>query len=581
MMHHLLKALTCTGLLLGSVTVAMAQEDTKPRTLTPRTLAPAGQQQPDTSANPLPVRTVSGGIDVQTLDSVSSEALGLLSGKDAFPSDMWTGVDRSVVEYLIKDLPVTPASPYLRILQRRLLLSAAQPPQGKSGEKSLLAIRAEKLAEMGQTSDVISLIQSAPQNERNNDLAILETESLLLSKETSKACALSAANMQTNSDKFWIKSMAFCRMLAKQNDQAMLSLSLLKDLGDNDPVYYQLMDAMAAGDKTSIDSLPSPKALDLALIEATQAKLSDNVQVSDNPNLLGLLVKSKSVGAIDRAARLNLVNINSLRQAYQSVKFGPELLAEPLAAAEKLDPMQAQALLYQVSAKTGQLAVIRTETIGLALELARDNNTFFTVSRLYSALIADLNRGIDHLWFAPNAVRALLAAGDWDNAKAWYLLLRNAAFTDAEAEKAWTSIRPLAAFAGFDIATGAVAQALNNWWTIQKETPESFANATRVASIADGLGLTVPDHLWLALLDGPNTPKGATPKAGVWIKMNKAALAGRVGETVAMGLNGLNKAALNQIDPAFLRDALFGLRAVGLKRDARVIAVETALTAGL
>ena len=579
-MRHLLKVLTCSCLAFSALSSAMAQ-DTQPRTLTPRTLSPVSKPTEPADNVPAPVRTISGGINVQSLDTVSSEALGVLSGKEAFPSDMWNGVNRALVEQMITMLPATPSSPYLRILQRRLLLSAAQPPQGASGSKSLLALRAGKLADMGQTNDVISLIRSAPQNERNNDLAILETESLLLSKETSKACAQIASNMQTSSDKFWIKSMAFCRMLAKQNDQAMLSLSLLKDLGDNDPVFYQLMDALAAGEKASIDNLPAPKALDIALIEASGAKLSENVQNTDNPNILGLMIKGKSVDAVDKAARLNLVNIESLRQAYLSIKFENNLLAEPIAAAENLDAMHAQALLYQVSAKQGQLAVIRTETMGLALELAKENGTFFTISRLYGSMIADLSRGIDHLWFAPTAVRALLAAGDWDNAKAWYLLLRNAAFTDAEAEKAWTAIRPLALFAGFENAPQAVAQVLNNWWSQQQESPKTFENATRIAALADGLGLTVPDTIWLALLDGPTVNRGATPKSGLWIKMNKAALAGRTGETVLTALLGLNQAKLNQIDPTYLRDALFGLRAVGLAQDARIVAVETALTAGL
>lgn len=579
-MRHLLKVIACSSLFFCMPNFGDAQDNT-PRTLAPRTLSPIGQHEPAPTSDPVPVKTISGGINVQSLDSVSSEALGVLSGKDAFPSDMWAGVDRRLVEHLINDLPATPISPYLRILQRRLLLSAAQPPQGKSGEQSLLALRASKLAEMGQTSDVIALINSAPQSDRTPDLAILETEAQLVNREISRACTLTATNMQSSTDKFWIKSMAFCRMMAKQNDQAMLSLSLLKDLGDNDPVYYQLMDALASGEKVTLDSLPAPKALDIALIEASKARLSGAALETNNPNLLGLLVKGKSVGAVDKAAQLNLVNIASLQQAYLSVKFKAELLNDALTAAETLDPMQAQALLYQVSAKEGQLPVIQTEAMGLALQMAKETDTFFTISRLYGKMIANLSRGIDHLWFAPQAMRALLAAGDWDNAKAWYLVLRNAAFTDQQAAKAWTAVRPLAAFAGFDISHEAVSQTLTNWWAAQEESPQSFEMANLILSMSDGLGMNVPDKLWITLMEGPKNSKGATPKPGIWIKMNKAALSGRVGETLLTALIGLNHASLEKMDVTYLRDVLFGLRAISLERDARIIAVETALQAGL
>ena len=583
-MRNFLKATVCACVLLGAPSITFAQEETKdtaPRSLAPRTLTPNAQTVSQPNVTPTPMKTISGGINVQSLDSVSSEALGALSGKEALPSDMWSGVERGFVEKLIATLPATPTSPYLRILQRRLLLTAAQPPQGQSGEKSLLALRAGKLAEMGQTGDVVSLIHSAPQSDRNTDLARLETETLLLGNKTSQACAVAAGHTQTSQDPFWTKALAFCRMLAKQNDQAMLSLSLLQEMGDNDPVYYDLMDAMNLGETAKIDSLPAPSPLILALIDANKAKLSDEVKNTDSPNLLSLLAKTNDVGVIEKAVRYNLADIKLLRDAYQAIEFKDAEKADALTTAESLDPIKAQALLYQVGTQANQLAVIRSETIAMALELSKNTGNYFTISKLYQPVITNMARSVDMLWFAPIAVRSLLAAGDWETAKAWYLLLRNAAFTDAEAAKSWSAVRPLAAFAGFDVAPQAVNQALTNWWSAQPERPESFARAVQIYSIADGLGLTVPNTLWLALMDGPKLKNGASPKAGIEIKLNKAALAGRVGETVLMALHGLAQDEPHKMDATFLRNSLFGLRAVGLEHDARIIAVETALMAGL
>ncbi|WP_135079319.1 hypothetical protein [Terasakiella sp. SH-1] len=580
-MHSFLKASATALALLSAASVSYAQE-AGPRTLAPRTLSPAGSEAktvPDVT--PVAVKTISGGINVQSLDQVSTESLGVLSGRKAFPSTMWSGTDRPLVEAMLQKLPTRPSAPYLRILQRRLLLSAAQPPKGRSGEKSLLSLRAAKLAEMGQTQDVISLINSAPKDERNNDLAILETEALLLNNEISKACALAAANFAASQDSFWVKTMAFCRMLAKQKDQAMLSLSLLRESGDSDPTYYNLMDALNNGERGKVDHLADPKALDLALINANKAVLSKEVRASDDPIMLAFLTKAGDVQAIQKAVEHNIASVDFLRETFKRIQFNKEELTDSLSAAQNFeDPLKAQALLYQVSAKPKQLDVIRTETMSLAFELAKTNGTFFSIARLYRPMIKDVRRSIDLLWFAPKAMRALLAAGDWEAAKSWYLMLRNAAFTDSEAAKTWTAIRPLAVFAGFDVATEAVNQTLYGWWKAQPEKPTSFAKASHIFSIADGLGLNVADRLWLELMDGPTLPARQVPKAGIWVKMDKAAMAGRVGETVLMALQGLGHQNTAHMNSTFIRDVLFALRSVGLERDARALAVETALQAG-
>jgi len=579
-MGGFLKATACLSLLLASTSLGFAQ-DNAPRTLTPRTLLSPNQDAAAPNTTPVPVKTISGGINVQSLDAISSESLGVLSGSNAFPSDMWNGISRPIAERLIAKLPARPSAPYLRILQRRLLLSAATPPQGQSGPKSLLTLRAEKLAQMGQIDDVLQLIASAPQSEKTNDLAMLETRALLIKDDVTKACAQAAQNIQQNDNPFWVKTLAFCRMMAKQGDQAQLSLSLLKEMGDKDPVYYSLMDALQVGERGKVDQLTNPSALEIALIKATKAQLSDQVRASDDANFLSYLTKAGDIVATEKAVAFNLASTQFLAQAYKGVKFKATELENPIATAEQLDPFKAQALLYQVSAQDGQLAVIQSETISMALDLAKTKKQFLSTARLYRPLISQMSQTIDMLWFAPTAMRALLAAGDWETAKAWYLMLRNASFTDSEAAKSWTDVRPLALLAGFDISTQAVSQSLKNWWQAQPEKPESYELAARLFSLVDGLGLKVPDLLWVSLMNGPRLQDAALPKPGLWANMNKAALAGELGETILMMLNAIEERPMGEMEATFLHDALAALRKIGLDRDARAVAVETALQAGL
>jgi len=578
-MRFLLKATVATTLLLGSVTVSHAQDNT-PRTLSPRNLSQEQIEEQVPDVTPVPLKTISGGINVRSLATVDKEALGVLSGSNAFPANMWQGSSRPMIEALLPELPTQPGAPYLRILQRRLLLSAVQPPQGQEGETSLLALRAAKLADMGQPQDVIALITNAPQNERDHTLQAQLAEAYLLNSDTAKACAIAATALQDSSAPFWIKTMAFCRMLAKQNDQAMLSLNLLRDNGDNDPRYYNLMDALNNAERPTIDTLPSPKALEIALIRATDAIVSKNARNNDEPITLTMLTKTGDLQATQKAVEQNIASADFLKETFLRVDFSQEELANPLDSAEKLDPLMAQALLYQVSVQDGQLPVIQSETMALAFELGATEGYFFSLARLYQPMIAQMPRGIDMLWFAPQAVRALLGAGDWETAKLWYLMLRNAAFSDTEAAKHWIAVRPLAVFAGFDAAQEAVNQTMTDWWEAQERTPDSFAKANRLFSFADALALHVPERLWLDMIQGPSVEKGSSPKTGIWLRMNKASAQNRLGETVLMILQGFAHHSPARMDTTFVHDALTALRTNGLERDARALAVETLLQAG-
>jgi len=581
-MHTFLKLSTAACILLGCTTVGLAQDSNAPRSLSPRNLNVEQTQDVDngkTSAADTQ-QVLSGGIAVQQLGLVNQEALGVLSGSAAFPANMWDGSTRDLVDPLLERLPDQPATPYLRVLQRRLLLSTAQPPKGTDTERSLLELRAAKLGDMGQTRDVISLIRSIPKNENSPGLDALLSDALLLEGQTSKACALAAQNIQTQTEPIWVKTMAFCRLLAKQNSQAMLSLSLLQDSGDNDPIYYKLMDALNNAERPKLDNLPAPKPLELALIRTTRAILSDDIRNSNDPVVLSMLTRAGDINATQKAVERNLASTDFLKEAFAREEFSDAQIKDPLKTAEGLAPVKAQALLYQVAAEKGQLAVIRSEAIALAFELGAEQNLFFSLARLYRSMITDLPRGIDMLWFAPQAVRAQLAAGEWDNAKEWYLLLRNAAFSDNDAAQNMMNLRPLAVLAGFDNAPGVVSRTMSDWWRIQQSSPESFKKAARLFSIADGLGLKMPQRLWVTLMDGPRLPRGEVPKAGAWLQMNNAAETDRLGETVLLMLNAIGSTPTGDMDSTFLRDTIAALRKVGLERDARILAVETLLQTG-
>lgn len=566
------------GALMTLSQASFAQDG--PRTLTPRILAPVEQTQPPATQPALP-SPKTGGINITSLNEVSSEALGVLTGKHALPVDMWHGSQRNLIDPLINALPASPAQPYLSVLQRRLLLSAAKPPVGQASDKSLLALRVEKLAEMGHDKDLLNLVANTPQNDLSPPLLKAQSQAFLYQGDIAQACRIGAANLGTNDDPYWVKLMTFCRMLAQQVDQARLSLSLLRDMGDNDPAYFALMNALAEGKKAKLEELNSLSALTSALIRQTQTPLPQSTKASDDVRLTIMVAKTGALTSSFKASERNMFGLASLAKNLKATSFDADALDSALDVAPTLPAPKAQALLYQVVRKENQLNVIKTEAMALALEIAAQNQQTFSISRLYQPQIANLSQSIDLLWFAPVAFRTQLNAGNWGNAKEWYLMLRNAAFTDPQAAQSFAAVRPLAVLAGFDVAKESVHQALDNWWQAQSDSALKFEKAARLYSMIDGLGQSVPDVRWLDVMNGPALVENSTPKPGLWIKLNKAALAGRTGEVVALSLNAIGYNAPAKMDPTFLRDLLFAYRAVGLENEARIIAVETALRAGL
>ena len=77
--------------------------------------------------------TTGSGVQVGALGDATPDYAGTLEeGGGGFPMDMWKGTDRALVERLLPKLPPALGSPAMRDLERRLLLTNAESPEGNS-----------------------------------------------------------------------------------------------------------------------------------------------------------------------------------------------------------------------------------------------------------------------------------------------------------------------------------------------------------------------------------------------------------------------------------------------------------------
>ena len=129
------------------------------------------------------------GVQVGTLGDATPDYAGTLEeGGGGFPMDMWKGTDRALVEQLLPKLPPALGSPAMRDLERRLLLTNAESPEGKSSGISLFAARADRLAAMGLSRDAAALLAMMPAHLVDKTAARLRLDSLLLAGDVDGAC---------------------------------------------------------------------------------------------------------------------------------------------------------------------------------------------------------------------------------------------------------------------------------------------------------------------------------------------------------------------------------------------------------
>ena len=138
----------------------------------PPVQAPTPPSEPAASSSVLPVAATQrpSGVKIDSLQTIDPDTTGTLTASQGgFGADMWLGTERDIVEKLLPQLPVSASSAAMRDLMRRLLLSAARVPEGKSKGVSLLAIRAKLMAAMGDLVSLNTLNKATPGRSRDQE----------------------------------------------------------------------------------------------------------------------------------------------------------------------------------------------------------------------------------------------------------------------------------------------------------------------------------------------------------------------------------------------------------------------------
>jgi hypothetical protein len=582
-----------SALLLAAAPFAAPAEEAAPASEAPIRLGPRqpaiAPQATESEAPPQKFEERSGGsIRIEELSSPTSNATGVLDeSKGGLGLDMWKGSRQALVEKLIPALPSGPKSATAHDLQKRLLLTQANAPAGES-KTSITALRVDKLFAMGETESAVALLKAAKMRGADEPQSRMNFEGMLLAGDNKGACAEVNAAIKQYKDPFWQKALIYCQAAGGDKAKAGLGLDILRDQGHEDPAFFHLAELLLGVRGDDPKGLTNLSPLHVALLRAAKRPVSEEVLRNAKPTVLKALALSQGVAPLDRLAAAEAaeaagaLDTEALRKLYLAVEFTPQEVSGALSNPQAGRDTKGRALLFK--AASGQsVGAARAEVISKAISVVQNDGGSLPAYRLYSKMIEQMSPSSALSWFSGTAVRALLAVGRVDGAKPWMSLLYEA--RGLEDRRTAASLAPLARIADPQNREAWGIKLDEQWKKAQEGTPNVLLSArlTLVLSMLEALGENVGDS-WITLLAEPQADTASSVagnRASLWNGLRRAVDGSHKGEVAAFALLVVGEKSFAELDAITLQYVVFALRKGGFEAEARRLALEALISAGL
>ncbi len=541
---------------------------------TPQDQSPAQQATPP-APEAAPDSTPSDNdIQATPLAPLDPSWIGTLGPADgALPRTMWAGTPRSFVAAALPLLQPT-SSPSLQDLERRLLSSDAIAPVGQdqAGHPGLAELRLDRLLALGRV-DALPLLDALPQANRSETFDRDNVELRFAANDVAHACSQVQDRAPRYANAWWDRAIIACQALSGAYDQAALGLSAMRERKVGaDPAFEALIDTIN-GHRQKLDKLSDPTPMRVVLLAAANLPLPADALASAGPSALAAWATNDKVPAIlqlaaaEKAESFGALPPDALGLLYGSIDAKPDEMSAALKSGKLPDDAHGRALLYDL-ARTNNTAATRVAALTLLLADARRRDAFVAMAQLIAPLVAELQPAPEQQGFAGDAARVLLAAGLVDQAEPWIALANS------------PELLVIA-----DLARSPTSE--DNRSPLPEAVPvlasRNAAAATRQIDLLAGLLSALGEPLgpldFAPLLQA--THPGVLPGGALWLDQRQAAAARRVGETVLASLLIAASGDHLSLEPVVLAQVVAGLRAVGLDADARALAVEAALAAGV
>jgi hypothetical protein len=530
------------------------------------------------------------GIAIDSLGALTGETVGILDATSGgFDADLWQDTPRDVIDSLMTLLPASPASRTLLVLRKKLLLSRAAVPPAAAAAESLLLRRVRAIFQSGDLASAATLLAVVPSNHQEEALSKLAADVGFLGGDMARACGTVAAWVDRSPDRYWQKALVFCEALNGAWERVDFGMRLLIELDEDDEVFFALMRAIGGeeGVTRKIDA-KSLRPLDVAMARAARAGLPDPGNHPPAPWLVRAYMDDPGIAPasrfalVERAEKAGIADALELVGLYESMRVSPELL-ESAASVAAADPgPTGRALLFRASRAQGS-NFGKAQAIKQAGEVAAARGLFGQMARVYTPMVREFDATSQLGWFAADAALLLLAVEDFEASRPWIGVAEREATFSPEIGEAWLRLWPLMRLAAGDTLSEWRADRLQAWWDWTREKDPRAANpkAALLFGLLEALYDPVPSTAWRGLIGGPRDPVAQDPGLAVTRALADAVAGGRVGEAVSLVVIALGSDPLETLSPSIVIDAVRGLISLGMEREARQLAFETALASGL
>lgn len=589
-------ALLAAGIAAAALSPAQAQSPRQPTgapvQLVPR---PSPEAAPTPSLPPSGPKTQEPGsadIEMTRVGPIDFGTAGLWDdAKARLPGAIWSGLGRDRLEALITGLPAPLYSPAAHDLARRLLLTSAQvpiaaaslrPPPDESGGQppSLAARRVERLLALGDVAEAVQLAKAVGGRSEDEALAQARVDALWLTRDTATACTEVREKIDRFTSVYWQRALAFCQALAGEHARAALGMEMMPEKTDEDQTVLRLL-AVLAGDRfAKVESLPRLTPLFLEMMRLADQPVPAGALAGADGSTLAAYARSPKVpvvqrlDAAERAVAAGALSPGVLRELYDEAMTSARTTRP--SAKEAVGPLgRAQAYL---TAKTETTSLARAGALLQLWNRGRADGRYLLAVQVGLPVLELLKPDRELAAFAGEAARAFLTLGRRAEALGWFGLTQDQ--VTGEGARLW----PLLALAAD--RQGAVADPTRLAAWLEAERKRDGAAVEGRAALM-GLLLTALGERNLGPLtsgegsSGGSAAQGRMPDPALWLALRRATGERRIGETALLTITILGPEGTAGAHPIALSATIEALTTVGLTVDARALALEALLLAGL
>lgn len=542
------------------------------------------------------------GVTVIDLNQLDPSDIGILDeGNGGLGAGIWQGSDRQSVVALLSAVPDSVRSPSLRSLLRQVVLTRAVAPSATETQSSddaydFLRARLERLVKNGYLSDLTSMVDQIPPHVSDLALSRLRVDTQLLSSNFSDACREARRINQQDDSPYWLKVVAYCRVLDGDLDGASFAADVLREMGVEDALFFELMQrlALGVGERDAvplITQVADPTPLKLSMLRAANVTVPLYALVSASPLTLNAIATTPNLPAEQRleaahlAAKLGALAPEELAEIFSNAAFSDEEYENALVLVDADIGARGEALVFQ-SARRSRSRADRLAYLAAAMGLAERSGTYLLGAALNAEVLAAMRPGASDLAFVRHAVRTLLVSGRVERAHSWYEKLRvraEAGGGNLDATSALLDLWPLMQFAGSGDAIPWSENILALWWQARlvETRSERARKAQLLFSALEAFEKNVPGDQWSQLYLGAASRPNNMPATTFWRGMMAAAQEGRIGETVLLAAIVIGEQNTGEVNAVVLSNVLMALTQVGFEREARALALEAAIEAGI